>query len=139
MNKIQISEEKINQVLNRKEVKMLQYILIAISFTIAYVGFGLINFYQSDHIEPNMINLLKYNICIIPITFLLNFIVTLTFNKGYKSIGSMLPITLIYVSVGVFSYVITNYLYFKELPKINQIIAIVLVTLGLIICNWEKN
>ena len=118
---------------------MIQYILIAISFTIAYVGFGLINFYQSNHVDPNVINLLKYNICIIPITFILNFIVTLTFNKGFKSIGSMLPVTLIYVSVGVFSYVITNYLYFKELPKLNQIIAIILVTIGLIICNWEKN
>lgn len=118
---------------------MLRYILITISFTIAYVGFGLINFYQSDHIEPTLINLLKYNLCIIPITFILNFIVTITFNKGYKIVGSMLPVTLIYVGVGVFSYVITNYLYFRELPKINQVIAIVLVTLGLIICNWEKS
>ena len=84
-------------------------------------------------------NLFKYNLIIIPITFILNFIVTLTFNKGYKSIGNMLPITIIYLGVGVFSYVITNYIFFKEMPNINQIIAIILVTLGLIICNWQNN
>ena len=55
---------------------MLKYIAITIGFTIAYVGFGLINFYQSKNIEPTFINLLKYNLCIIPITFTLNFIVT---------------------------------------------------------------
>ena len=29
---------------------MLQYLLITISFMIAYIGFGIINFYQSNHI-----------------------------------------------------------------------------------------
>ena len=67
---------------------MLKYIAITIGFTIAYVGFGLINFYQSKNIEPTFINLLKYNLCIIPITFTLNFIVTLIFNKGYKAVGN---------------------------------------------------
>lgn len=118
--------------------KMFKYIIITIGFTIAYIGFGLINFYQSKNIEPNFINLLKYNLCIIPITFILNFIVTLIFNKGYKSVGQMLPVTIIYIAVGVFSYVIVNYLYFKETPKLNQIIAIVLVLIGLIICNYKK-
>lgn len=118
---------------------MLQYLIITISFTIAYIGFGIINFYQSNHIAPTLMSLVKYNLCIIPVTFLLNLIVTLTFNKGYKAVGTMLPITIIYLGVGVFSYVITNYLYFKEMPKINQIIAIILVTLGLIICNWQRN
>lgn len=117
---------------------MFKYIIIAIGFTITYIGFGLINFYQSKNIEPNFINLLKYNLCIIPITFVLNFIVTLVFNKGYKSVGQMLPVTIIYIAVGVFSYVIVNYLYFKETPKINQIIAIILVLIGLIICNYKK-
>ena len=60
-------------------------------------------------------------------------------NLIYKSIGNMLPITIIYLGVGVFSYVITNYIFFKEMPNINQIIAIILVTLGLIICNWQNN
>ena len=107
---------------------MLKYIAITIGFTIAYVGFGLINFYQSKNIEPTFINLLKYNLCIIPITFILNFIV----------VGQMLPVTIIYIAVGVFSYVIVNYLYFKETPKLNQIIAIALVLIGLIICNYKK-
>ena len=118
---------------------MLKYIAITIGFTIAYVGFGLINFYQSKNIEPTFINLLKYNLCIIPITFTLNFIVTLIFNKGYKAVGQMLPVTIIYIAVGVFSYVIVNYLYFKETPKLNQIIAIALVLIGLIICNFINN
>ena len=117
---------------------MLKYILITIGFTIPYIGFGLINFYQSKNIEPNFINLLKYNLCIIPITFILNFIVTLVFNKGYKAVGQMLPVTIIYIAVGVFSYVIVNYLYFKETPKINHIVAIILVLAGLIICNYKK-
>lgn len=117
---------------------MLKYIIITICFTIAYVGFGAINFYQSKNIEPTAMNLLKYNICIIPITFILNYLVTLTFNKGYKSVGEMLPITLIYVAVGVFSYVIVNYIFFKEVPKINQIIAIILVFIALILCNIKK-
>lgn len=117
---------------------MLKYIAITIGFTIAYVGFGLINFYQSKNIEPTFINLLKYNLYIIPITFTLNFIVTLIFNKGYKAVGQMLPVTIIYIAVGVFSYVIVNYLYFKEAPKLNQIIAIALVLIGLIICNYKK-
>ena len=117
---------------------MFKYIIITMGFTIAYIGFGLINFYQSKNIEPNFINLLKYNLCIIPITFVLNIIVTLVFNKGYKSVGQMLPVTIIYIAVGVFSYVIVNYLYFKETPKVNQIIAIILVLIGLIICNYKK-
>lgn len=117
---------------------MLKYIIITIGFTISYVGFGIINFYQSKNIEPNFTNLLKYNLCIIPITFILNFIVTLVFNKGYKSVGQMLPVTIIYIAVGVFSYVIVNYLYFRETPKINQIVAIILVLMGLIICNYKK-
>ncbi len=117
---------------------MLKYIIITIGFTISYVGFGIINFYQSKNIEPNFANLLKYNLCIIPITFILNFIVTLVFNKGYKSVGQMLPVTIIYIAVGVFSYVIVNYLYFRETPKINQIVAIILVLMGLIICNYKK-
>lgn len=117
---------------------MLKYIIITIGFTIAYIGFGIINFYQSKNIEPNFINLLKYNLCIIPITFILNFIVTLVFNKGYKSVGQMLPVTIIYIAVGVFSYVIVNYLYFKETPRMNQIVAIILVLMGLIICNYKK-
>lgn len=117
---------------------MFKYIIITIGFTIAYIGFGLINFYQSKNIEPNFVNLLKYNLCIIPITFILNFIVTMVFNKGYKSVGQMLPVTIIYIAVGVFSYVIVNYLYFKETPKVNQIIAIILVLIGLIICNYKK-
>lgn len=50
----------------------------------------------------------------------------------------MLPVTIIYIAVGVFSYVIVNYLYFKETPKLNQIIAIALVLIGLIICNYKK-
>lgn len=117
---------------------MLKYIIITIGFTISYIGFGLINFYQSKNIEPTFINLLKYNLYIIPITFVLNFIVNLVFNKGYKSTGQMFPITIIYIAVGVFSYVIVNYLYFKETPKLNQIIAIILVLIGLIICNYKK-
>lgn len=117
---------------------ILKYIIIAICFTIAYVGFGSINFFQSKYIEPTAMNLLKYNLCIIPITFILNYVVTLTFSKGYKSVGEMLPVTLIYVAVGVFSYVIVNYIFFKEIPKINQIVAIILVLIALIIGNIKK-
>ena len=117
---------------------ILKYIIIAICFTLAYVGFGIVNFYQSKYIEPTSFNLLKYNLCIIPITFILNYLVTLTFNKGYKSIGEMLPITLIYVAVGVFSYVVVNYIFFKEIPKMNQIIAIILVIIALVICNIKN-
>ena len=72
--------------------------------------------YTKMVLKESFINLLKYNLCIIPITFTLNFIVTLIFNKGYKSVGQMLPVTIIYIAVGVFSYVIVNYLYFKETP-----------------------
>ncbi len=114
---------------------ILKYVIITICFTIAYVGFGSINFFQSKYIEPTAMNILKYNIAILPITFLLNYIVTLTFNKGYKSIGEMFPITVVYIAVGVFSYVIVNYIFFKEIPRINQIISIVLVLIALIICN----
>ncbi|MEG0873569.1 MAG: hypothetical protein RSG48_06450 [Clostridia bacterium] len=116
---------------------MLKYIAIAISFTLAYCGFGAINFYQSKNIEPTAKNLIIYNLCIIPITFLINLLITFTFNKGYRSIGKMLPITIIYLSVGVFSYVIINYFFFKELPKVNNIIAIILILIALIICNWN--
>ena len=116
---------------------MLKYTLITIAFTIAYCGFGIINFYQTKNIEPTAKSLILYNICIIPITFLLNLLVTFTFNKGYKSIGEMLPITVIYLGVGVFSYVIINYLFFKEVPKLNNIVAIILVLIALIICNWN--
>ncbi len=117
---------------------ILKYIIIAICFTIVYIGFGSINFFQSKYIEPTAMNLFKYNLCIIPITFVLNYIVTLTFSKGYKSLGEMLPVTLIYIAVGVFSYVIVNYIFFKEIPKWNQIIAIILVTIALIICNMKN-
>lgn len=116
---------------------MLKYILVTVSFTLAYCGFGIINFYQSKNIEPTAKNLIIYNLCIIPITFLLNLLVTFTFNKGFKSIGQMLPITIIYLGVGVFSYVIINYLFFKETPKPNNIIAMILVLIALVICNWN--
>ena len=118
---------------------ILKYIIIAIAFTITYVGFGCINFYQSKYIEPTALNMLKYNLCIIPITFVLNYIVNLTFNKGYKSVGEMLPVTLIYLAVGVFSYVIVNYIFFKEVPKLNQIIAIILVLIAFVLCNYKKS
>lgn len=117
---------------------MLKYILITVSFTIAYCGFGIVNFYQSKNIEPTLKSLLLYNVYIIPITFLLNLLVTYTFNKGFKSVGQMLPVTIIYIGVGVFSYVIINYLFFKEVPKVNNIIAIILVLIALIICNWNS-
>lgn len=117
---------------------MLKYIIIAVCFTLAYVGFGIINFFQSKYIEPTAMNLFKYNLYIIPVTFILNYIVTITFNKGYKSVGEMLPVTLIYVAMGVFSYVIVNYIFFKEVPKINQLIAIVLVIIALVICNIKN-
>lgn len=79
-----------------------------------------------------------YNLTILPIIFILNLLVTYTFNKGYKSIGEMLPVTIIYVAVGVFSYVVVNYVFFKEIPRMNQIIAIVLVLIALILCNIKK-
>lgn len=113
----------------------MKYVLITISFIVAYCGFGAINFYQSKYIEPTMKNLLIYNLSVIPIIFLINLLLTYTFSKGYKAIGEMLPITIIYLAVGVFSYVIINYIFFKELPKLNQIIAIFLVLVALIICN----
>jgi len=79
-----------------------------------------------------------YNVTILPIIFILNLLVTYTFNKGYKSVGEMLPVTIIYVAVGVFSYVIVNYVFFKEIPRMNQIIAIVLVLIALILCNIKN-
>lgn len=115
----------------------MKYVMITISFIIAYCMFGAINFYQTKNIEPTMKNLILYNLCIIPLTFILNLVVTFTFNKGYKLVGEMLPITIIYLAVGVFSYVIIDYVFFKELPKLNQIIAIILVFIALIICNLK--
>ncbi|MDD2376580.1 MAG: hypothetical protein PHD15_00925 [Clostridia bacterium] len=116
----------------------MRYIIITICFILAYCAFGAINFYQSKNIEPTVRNLVLYNLYIIPLTFLLNLLVTFTFNKGYKVLGEMLPITIIYLSVGVFSYVIIDYFFFKELPKLNQIIAIFLVLIALIICNLKS-
>jgi len=116
----------------------MRYIIITICFILAYCAFAAINFYQSKNIEPTIRNLILYNIYIIPLTFLINLLVTFTFNKGYKSIGEMLPITIIYLSVGVFSYVIIDYIFFKELPRINQIIAIFLVLIALIITNLKS-
>jgi drug/metabolite transporter (DMT)-like permease len=113
----------------------MRYVIITICFLVAYYGFGAINFYQAKNIEPTVRNLVLYNICIIPITFLLNLLVTFTFSKGYKVVGEMLPITIIYLAVGVFSYVIINYIFFKEVPRLNQIIAIILVFIALLICN----
>lgn len=118
---------------------MLKYIFITLSFTLAYCIFGVINFYQSKNIEPTPKNLILYNLYLIPVVFLTNLLITFTFNKGYKSIGQMLPITLIYLAVGVFSYVIINYLFFKEIPSLNQIIAIILVFIALILCNIKTN
>ena len=69
---------------------------------------------------------------------MLNLLITFTFSKGYKAVGEMLPITIIYLSVGVFSYVIIEYFFFKELPKLNQIISIILVLIALIICNFKN-
>lgn len=116
---------------------MLKYLLVTVSFTLAYCGFGIINFYQSKNIEPTAKNLIIYNLCVIPITFLINLLVTFTFNKGFKTIGQMLPITIIYLGVGVFSYVIVNYFFFKETPRLNNIIAIILVLIALVICNLK--
>ncbi|MDF2866046.1 MAG: hypothetical protein K0R72_864 [Clostridia bacterium] len=113
----------------------MKYIIITICFIVSYCGFGAINFYQAKNVEPSIRNLILYNLCIIPITFIMNLIVTFTFNKGYKAVGEMLPITIIYLAVGVFSYVIVNYIFFKEIPKLNQLIAIVLVFIALILCN----
>jgi drug/metabolite transporter (DMT)-like permease len=115
----------------------MKYIVVTICFIIAYCGFGTINFYQSKNIEPTIKNLVIFNLCIIPITFFINLLVTFTFNKGYKALGEMLPITIIYLSAGVFAYVIVNYIFFKEIPRINQIVAILLVLIALIICNLK--
>lgn len=117
---------------------MIKYIIVTICFTIAYSGFGIINFYQAKNIEPTVKNLIIYNLCIIPITFILNLLVTFTFNKGQKAFGQMLPVTIIYLGVGVFSYVIINYFFFKEMPTWNNIVAIVLVFIALILCNLKK-
>lgn len=116
----------------------MKYVIITISFIIAYCGFGAINFYQAKNIVPTFKNIALYNVSIIPIIYVLNLLVTYTFNKGYKAVGEMLPVTIIYVAVGVFSYVIVNYLFFKEIPKLNQLIAIVLVLIALILCNWKS-
>lgn len=113
----------------------MKYIIITISFLIAYCGLGAVNFYQSKYIEPTIKNLVLYNLLIIPITFIINLMITYTFNKGYKAVGEMFPVTIIYVAVGVFAYVIVNYIFFKEIPRINQLIAIALVLIALIICN----
>lgn len=117
----------------------MKYIIIMVCFLLAYCGFGAVNFYQAKNIVPTIKNMVLYNIAIIPIMFILNLIVTFTFNKGYKAVGEMLPITIIYVAVGVFSYVIVNYIFFKEIPRLNQIIAIFLVLIALILCNWKSN
>lgn len=117
---------------------MIKYILVTIFFTIAYCGFGIINFYQAKNIEPTPKNLILYNLCIIPLTFILNLIVTFTFNKGQKAFGKMLPVTIIYLGVGVFSYVIINYFFFKEIPRWNNIIAIILVLIALILANLNN-
>ena len=126
------------KIYSKKGVIIIRYVIITISFILAYCMFGAINFYQSKNIEPTLRNLMLYNLYIIPLTFMLNLLVTFTFSKGYKAIGEMLPITIIYLSVGVFSYVIIDYLFFKELPKLNQIIAIFLVLIALIICNLKS-
>lgn len=116
----------------------MKYIIIGVCFLLAYVGFGAINFYQAKNIVPTFKNMALYNLTILPIIFILNLLVTYTFNKGYKSVGEMLPVTIIYVAVGVFSYVIVNYVFFKEIPRMNQIIAIVLVLVALILCNIKN-
>lgn len=117
---------------------MIKYLFVTIFFTIAYCGFSVINFYQAKNIIPNTKNLILYNLCIIPITFILNLVVTFTFNKGQRAFGKMLPVTIIYLGVGVFSYTIMNYFFFREIPRWNNIIAIILVFIALILANLNN-
>ena len=106
-------------------------------FCISYLVINAINFYQVKHIEPTIWNLTKYNLILLPVLLAVNILVTMTFSKAFSAVGKMWPITIMSWGSTVLTTVILAMMFFKEFPKGNVIIGLVLTLTGILIANYK--
>lgn len=115
----------------------MKYAIFLTSFLIANIMFSIINFYQAKHIIPTVWNLLKYNIYLLPVYFIVNFIITFTLNKAFGAIGKMWPAIIMYWGTALVASVIFSFVFFKEIPKNNVLVGLILTISGIVIANYK--
>ena len=115
----------------------MKYLIITLSFCVSYFVFNFINFYQIKHITPTIWALTKFNFILLPVYLVLNVLVTMTFNKAYISIGKIWPVTIMYWGAGVIGTVVLTFIFFKEVPKSNGLIRLILTLRGIFIANYK--
>lgn len=106
-------------------------------FCIVQLIINFITFYQAKHIEPTFWNLTVYNFKLLPLILIANILFTYTFSKGIKWSGNVNIVNLMSWSAIILVTVLLAIFYFKEIPKSNVLLGLVLAVLGVIIANYK--
>lgn len=115
----------------------MKYIIIILYFCIFYITFNIINFYQVKNIQPTLWNLVKYNLYLTPIYLILNVIVTMTFSRAYSILEKIWPVNIMYWGAGVIVTFLITFVFFREIPKSNVLIGLILTVSGIIVANYK--
>jgi len=107
-------------------------------FMIAQFIFGNINLYQAKYIQPTFKELAKYNFYFLIVYWIMNIVITMTFSYAINKYN--LPVwvpNILYWGSAVIPLLILTYLWYGQLPTINQSIGMVFVMIGLVFVVWK--